>query len=131
MIRILRFSLIVTLVVLAACQTAPSVTVEDLSGIWQLDGSARILQLNEDGTFRSASSKYLLEDSPYNVGQFQLEGTLFTLTNSEESRNCPGRTGTFEVELTEEGKLQFTLNEDECHNRGQSLPRAPWSRFSP
>ena len=131
MIRILRFSLIVTLVVLAACQTAPSVTVEDLSGIWQLDGSARILQLNEDGTFRLANSEYLLEDSPAEVGQFQLEGTLFTLTASEESRFCPGKTGTYEVELTEEGKLQFTLNEDECRDRGRILSRAPWSRFSP
>ena len=129
--RILRFSLIVTLVVLAACQTAPSVTVEDLSGIWQLDGSARILQLNEDGTFRIASSMYLLEDSPSDVGQFQLEGTLFTLTTSEESRFCPGKTGTYEVELTEEGKLQFTLNEDECRKRSQFHPIAPWSRFSP
>ena len=131
MIRILRFSLIVTLVVLAACQTAPSVTVEDFSGIWQLDGSARILQLNEDGTFRFANSKYLLEDSPGEVGRFQLEGTLFTLTASEESRFCPGTTGTYEVELTEEGKLQFTLNEDECRDRGRIFSRAPWSRFSP
>ena len=131
MIRILRFSLIVTLVVLAACQTAPSVTVEDLSGIWELDGSARILQLNEDGTFRIANSKYLLEDSPVNVGKFQLEGTLFTLTDSEESRFCPGDTGTYEVELTEEGKLQFTLNEDECPYRGRFLSSAPWSRFLP
>jgi len=131
MIRILRFSLIVTLVVLVACQTAPSVTVEDVSGIWQLDGSARILQLNKDGTFKSANSIYLLEDSSGEVGQFQLEGTLFTLTTSEESRVCPGYTGTYGVELTEEGKLQFTLNEDECRDRGQILSGAPWSRFSP
>ena len=131
MIRILRFSLIVTLVVLAACQTAPSVTVDDLSGTWQRDGSARILQLNEDGTFRVANSKYLLEDSPADVGQFQLEGTLFTLTSSEESRFCPGKTGTYGVELTEEGKLQFTLNEDGCRSRSQFLRIAPWSRFSP
>ncbi len=131
MIRILRFSLIVTLVVLASCQTAPSVAVEDLSGTWQRDGSARILQLNEDGTYRVANSKYLLEDSPAEVGQFQLEGTLFTLTASEEGTFCPGKTGTYEVELTEEGKLQFTLNEDECRDRGLNLPEAPWSRFSP
>jgi len=131
MIRILRFSLIVTLVVLASCQTAPSVAVEDLSGTWQRDGSARILQLNEDGTYRVDSSKYLLEDSPKQEGQFQLEGTLFTLTASKEGSFCPGKTGTYEVELTEEGKLQFTLNEDECRDRALSLLEAPWSRFSP
>ena len=131
MIRILRFSLIVTLVSLASCQTAPSVTVEDLSGIWQRDGAALVLQLNEDGSLRIAGSIYLLEDSPMDVGQFQLEGTLFTITTSEESRYCKGQTGTYEVELTEEGKLQFTLNEDECYDRGPILTHAPWSRISP
>ena len=57
------------------------------------------------------------------VEQFQLEGTLFTITTPEDGRNCKGKTGTYDVELTEEGKLHFTLNKEGCYDRGYRLTR--------
>ena len=131
MIKILRFSLMVILVLLVSCQAEPSVTIEDLVGIWQRDGAALVIQLNEDGSIIIAGSKYLLEDFTMYVEQFQLEGTLFTITTPEDGPSCKGKTGTYEVELTEEGKLHFTLIEEGCFDRGYRLTRAPWRLISP
>ena len=40
-----------------------------------------------------------------------------TLTSSDESPECPGRFGTYDLELTEENHLIFTVINDECTGR--------------
>jgi len=66
------------------------------------------------------------------IGQFQIEGTSFTLTAGEKSRYCKGKPGSYEVELTQEEQLQFTLIDDQqCFFRGQDLRSGPWARIEP
>ncbi len=106
------------------------ITVEDLTGIWSL--SPNYLQFNEDGTYRFASTVADLENLPFDLGQFRLEGPLLTFTTSDESPVCAGQSGIYQVELTEEGHLQFALEEDPgCALRATGVPSLPWRRTSP
>ena len=117
--------------VIAACagsQPAPSITVEDLIGVWH---GYYYLQLSEDGTYRFADYRQVLEEDPWNVGQFRLEGTSLTFITDIESEVCAGQTGSYEIELTEEGQLQFELQEDPCMERRLGLPAGPWDRVEP
>jgi hypothetical protein len=120
--------------VIAACggsRPEPGVTVEDLTGLWKKSKVAPYLQLNEDGTYRFATAVHSLETAPFEVGQYQLEGTSLTFIASNESFGCKGLQGSYEVELTEEGQLQFVLQEDACEMRGVDLPARPWDRVEP
>ena len=129
------FAVILSLgIAIAACGSSgpeSGVTVEDLTGVWK--GHEDIhLQFNEDGTYRFAPSFNFLETAPFEVGQYQLEGESLTLAASDESFECTGLRGSYEVELTEEGQLQFVLQEDECEYRGLLvLPARPWDRVEP
>ena len=125
--------------VIAACGGSrsahtPGVTVEDLTGLWQQEKTFMgqpYLQLNEDQTYRFATAVHSLETAPFEVGQYQLEGTSLTFIASNESFGCKGLRGSYEVELTEEGQLQFVLQEDACGMRGVDLPARPWDRVEP
>jgi hypothetical protein len=129
------------LVALISCQSASINLEEYLIGLWQQDGSRVVCQFNGDGTFRCAD-KDLLEERPFDVGKYQLEGTVLTFISSEESRYCPGKSGAYELELTEEQRLLFTqINTDECSTRSRNMFSGgsrggkstdyPWSRISP
>ena len=121
---------------LASCgglQPAPSIEGVDIIGVWKWkkgDGEA-CFQLNEDGTYRTAYTLAFLEKAPFEVGQFRLEGTSFTFITSDESWVCPGLTGSYEIELTEQGQLQFVLQEDACEMRGIKYSAEPWDRVEP
>ena len=108
-----------------------SIRVEDLIGLWQQPHYALYLQLNEDGTFRVGSTIEGLEKYPYDEGRFQLEGTLFTYISTDESRYCPGQTGSYHLKLIQEGQLQFILYEDPCEDRRSASAKEPFSRVSP
>ena len=128
------FLLIVALMVLAACQAEPSIapdqaepsiTTEELIGRWQLEeGAGRYIQeIKEDGTFNVGAVDF---------GTYQLEGALFTFTTSDGTTFCfGGNRGTYEVERTEEGKLHWTLIEDDCRNRSNTLDDSLWSQITP
>ena len=119
MIRTPMFLLIITLIFLAGCQAEPGVKVEDFIGSWRYVGFD--YQFKEDGTYSSSN--------PGEFGQFQLEGTLLTLTIADEASFCPGKIGTYEIELREDGKLHWVLREDECAPRGGYLAQPSlWSR---
>ena len=110
------------------------ITVEDFTGRWVQSSSAVWVQFNEDGTFRAALSVADLEQRPIDLGEFRLEGTLFTFASSDESRDCAGQSGTYQVELTEEGHLQFVLEEDPCGIRASptsGAPSGPLRRIEP
>jgi hypothetical protein len=113
--------------VIAACggsrpAPTPGITVEDLIGMWYDVDRREYLQLNEDGTYRVAMTVGFIEASPYELGQYRLEGTLFTFITSDESPDCQGQTGRYQVELTEQGQLQFELQEDPCQARADEQP---------
>ena len=147
------FWLIVTLMVLAACQAEarsttegfvgswqsdgrgaernitdqaePSITAEALIGRWQSDDMnipGLIIEFKEDGTYNVGA---------YEFGTFQLEDTLLTLTSTDEDLFCfAGTPGTYEVELTKEGQLHWTLRDDDCFDRSQWRNNTLWSRTS-
>ncbi len=119
-------------VFLAGCGTPAAITEEDLIGVWKRqEGETFYFQFNEDGTFKVASSEAFLKGSTFDMGEFQLEGALLTLTTSAESSDCVGQVGSYQMELTEEGDLKFTLDEDECGLRGPDAQLSPWERVSP
>ena len=108
------------------------ITEENLIGIWKRQGGETFyFQFNEDGTFKVASSEAFLKGSTFDMGEFQLEGALLTLTTSAESSECAGLVGSYQLELTEEGDLKFTLDEVECAIRGPDAQLSPWERVSP
>ena len=106
----------------------PSITEEDLIGIWYGYGP---LQFNEDGTYRNARAITWLETAPDDVGQFRLEGTTLTFISSNDSPNCRGQSGSYQVELTEQGQLQFVLIEDPCQPRVNRRAGRSWDRVEP
>jgi len=111
-------------------ETTPGIRVEDLTGIWRHPWGMH-LKLNEDGTYRLAEIVARLETLPSEFGRFELEGTTFTFITSNESPGCTGQTGSYQVELTEQGKLRFVpLQEDPCQWRADNAPVA-WEQVEP
>ena len=125
------------LVLAAACgdDGQPPITVEDLTGTWFQSSASVYARFDGDGTFRVANSVAKLEENPdVDIGQFRLEGTLITLMSSDESPRCPGLSGSYQVQLTEEGHLQFDEQDDPCGPRTSSSSGAasgPFRRTSP
>jgi hypothetical protein len=116
---------------LAACagsQPASGITVRNLTGVWYMASRDLYFQLNQDGTYSFGDSQQLLEEAPFDAGQYQFEGTSLTFVTNDDSWLCSGKTGSYEVELTEEGQLRFVLQEDQCGERGSGIPSGPWDR---
>ena len=107
------------------------ITIEDFTGLWHQSSSGVYNQFNEDGTFLVALSVANLEKAPVDLGQFRLEGTRVTFTTSDESPECAGLSGSYQVELTEEGELRFVLEEDPCALRARDAPSGPLRRIEP
>jgi hypothetical protein len=129
-----KLLLVIVSLGLAACVVSPpasSTTAENLTGVWYFDFSETYLQLKEDGTFGFADSVQELEEAPFDAGQYRLEGTSLTFMTDNESLYCRSKTGSYEVELTEEGHLQFVLQEDPCWERRSALPAEPWVWVEP
>ena len=121
------------LLLLAGCAAlAPGITDEVLIGIWRDAAAPDYLQFNQDGTYSAAAAIANLEDNPdYEVGQFRLEGELLTYVTSDESRQCAGESGTYEVQRTEEGWLKCGLREDPCERRARGFRGAIYQPVSP
>lgn len=137
-----RVSIVACLVltlILVACQPPPApvqeqldqppdgITAEDLIGVW-IDNYEVYNLFREDGTFRSAESLGGFETSPIFEGVYQLQGAQLILTSSDEGRFCRGLTGSYELRLTAEGKLEMDLIEDPCTDRGIVWNSNPLSR---
>jgi hypothetical protein len=114
----------------AGSKPVPSLGGVDITGVWKHSGPAVFLQLNEDGTYRTATSLAFLEQAPEDIGQYRLEGTSFTFIPSDETSGCKGQ-GSYELELTEQGQLQFTVQEDACEMRGIVYSSRSWDRVEP
>ena len=82
-----------------------------------------VIEFKEDGTYNMLTSEF---------GTFQLEDNFLTITVADEYLFfCPGKTGTYDIELTEEGKLHWALREDECSLRAMAAQNSLWTRISP
>ena len=122
---------LVTLLVAWACgngeddtgngeEAQDGITVESLVGTWQQpDGF--LIEFSDDGTFLFAAIPLFLEQNVLAaVGEFRLEGTSLTFSESDDSVTCPGTSGTYKVQMTAQGELQFIVDEDGCR------PRVAW-----
>ena len=125
MIKKLHSIMVPGLIFLAACQTTPSVTNDDLLGAWRYDGAGFEIEFKEDGTY-NVGAPDLSE-----FGEYKLEGRMLTIMTAEDALFCSGLTGIYEIELTDERKLHWTLAEDECGGRAEDADNSFWSRVSP
>jgi hypothetical protein len=118
---------------LAKVQSAmapPSLAVEDLIGIWK-QSSTVYLRFNEDRTYRVADAIDFGEDEIAEEGRFELEGTVITFTYADDAPSpWAGESATYHVALTEQGQLQFVVQEDPNGTRRSSLQHSPWSRVA-
>ena len=107
--------LLAVVITLAACQAAMScpekLTSESLVGIW---ASQVFCQFKDDGTFALAFSTGSFEEEPRDYGEYELIGATLSFHSSENSFDCPGVHGSYELWLTEDGRLHFILLEDTC-----------------
>ena len=115
---------------------ALATSADDVIGIWQAigsyAGSSLFFQFDEDRTLRTAQRVVAnLEDSPQMLGRFMLEGGLMTLVASDESPLCAGQSGAYEVRLLEQGRLGFSLREDQCGLRAHVWDGAIVEPLSP
>lgn len=102
-------------------------------GTWSWDTSSTYFQFKEDGTYRYHLYLDKLEQEPADVGQYQVEGTVLTFISGDESRVCKaGNRGSYEITITQEGKLELVLQQDECGTR-RAPSRNPqrFTRVSP
>ena len=117
--------IVVLVVVVAACGGDSEITVEDLVGTWLTDEPSYV-EFKEDGSYSIAFSIEGLEDSPIELGQFTLEGSLFTFISGEESFFCVADDrGSYEMEVLDEGpssedRIEMILVDDECGIRGST-----------
>ena len=117
------------LVTLLASACTSAINVEDLIGIWTHAGQYN--QFNEDGTYVVAGSVDLLTSRPSEYGDYRLEGTTLILISDEESTFCAGKTGSYEVEIAAEDRIEITLVEDSCSERGRFIQNVFFNRYSP
>jgi len=110
--------MIVLMLLGAACSGNGGITVEDVTGTWEVTTFGSYAQFNEDGTYSIARTIGALETGPLDVGQWTLEGALITYIASDESAVCTaGDRGIYEVELTDESRMTHVRQEDACSVR--------------
>ena len=114
----------------AGCQPPSGISTEDLIGIWKT-GYGKYVQFKADGTFSVAGNIDGLTSAPVEYGEYHLEGTELIFIPNKESRNCPGQTGHYQVEISEEGKIEMALIEDYCSRRASDLQSGPLRMYSP
>ena len=113
------------LLMLVGCSTSGPNTVdnvEDIIGTWKRigPGPQQYLQAFEDGTIHLSSNPDLLEARPETRWETRFEGTQLLMKESTGYCNDPV-TGTYEVNILENGNLGFVAIDDECSDRASIL----------
>ena len=122
---IILFLLMITI---TACQSAGE--EGGLVGVWN-DGYT-FIEFNKDGTWGTAGMyESITSDSPISYGTYQFDDSQLTFVTDEESNFCPGGSGTYEIEFTDQGELIFTPLDEECSGRKFDLTRNSYTRYSP
>ena len=96
-------------------------SAEDIVGTWKSSTSSVELQFNEDGTTRIKTAQ-----GTDVIREFRFEGTRFFSTDIPNGgcTHIEAETGIYEVELLANGNLKFTVIEDECPGRVNTLTGA-------
>ena len=131
----------VGLLLLAACGTGEEVepgpvsSFEDIAGTYQRlgPGNKIFLQFFEDGPFHASANRDLVEESPSEIMETRFEGTKAYVKNSKG--RCVDEDAIagaiYEIDLLENGSLQFVLIEDTCAFRSGMLVGAGAITWTP
>jgi len=119
--KLVTSSTAIALFLLAGCAASgPKLasSTADIVGTWHTPASSVELQFNEDGTthIKTAEGTDIFRD-------FRFEGTRFFSTDIPNGgcSQIGAQTGIYEVELLANGNLNFTVIEDECPSRVNTL----------
>ena len=122
----------VGLLLLAACGTGgevepgPVSSLEDFAGTYEAigPGGPFYLHILEDGTLHLSSNRDLVEDNPSTISETRFEGTKVFLKNTKGV--CVDEDAIadaiYEIQLLENGNLQFVDIEDKCGARASFFP---------
>ncbi len=105
-------SIVIALFLLAGCAASgPKLasSAEDIAGTWQSTIGSPEAHFNEDGTLRVE-----FEGNAHANGEYWFEGTRFFIKKPFGNECFNAETGIYEVELLENGNLNFTVIDDEC-----------------
>lgn len=101
-------------------EDAEQVPADQWIGIWT--GPAAF-QFNEHGAFAIAEMSQQLDSRPLDQGRYTLEGTTLTIVSNDQSYICENEgTGTYTVEMSEDGSAWLHLLADTCGERVTVLP---------
>ena len=94
------------------------VTVEFMTGLWDVAEPKYFIQLNADGTYLLALERFHIEnnESLLDEGDWTLEGNVITLTSNASSANCgAGEGGSSEIQVQHANRLRWvSLGESTC-----------------
>lgn len=133
---------------LAKVQAALSPPLQEaIIGTWKWDSDITLYwQLNPDGTYRMHATVWgatagqkkgqttleALAVTPGDGGWYEVDGTLLTMTSHDRTVVCkPGDVAHVQIGITEEGKLEYLLQDDECSTRTPPGRMQYFSRVSP
>jgi hypothetical protein len=133
---------------LAKIQAAMSPPLQEaIIGTWKWDsGITLYLQLDADGTYRMHASPWeytvgqkagqttleALTVNPGDEGWYEVDGTRLTMTSSDGTVVCkPGDMAHIQIGITEDGKLRYALEDDECGTRRPPGNLEYFSQVSP
>ncbi|TEU01408.1 MAG: hypothetical protein E3J30_00655 [Anaerolineales bacterium] len=110
---------------ITACQ--PSITMDDIVGVWRKNNFSPFMYLNEDGTYVISGS--VGTDDPWDFGQYEFDGKTLTHHADNESPGCPEDTDIYEVEFIDADTLKLTTVDIQCEVviEGETT----WMRYSP
>ncbi len=123
----------VGLLLLAACSTAevepgPITSFDDIAGtIYERQGAGGqyFFYFFEDGTWHGSSNRDLVVDSPSVVSETRFEGTTVFLHEIESAGCDDDPDAIYEIDVLENGNLQFAAIEDPCAGRSTTF-QAEW-----
>ena len=107
--------------IIAPCQK------KSIVGKWKTTGGY-CLEFTEEGRWSVAQDS---KAEPFDFGDYTFNGKQLTLNTDEKAGTCAGKTGKYEVNITADGKIKYTLIEDECADRSGDLAAGPYESFAP
>ncbi len=116
-----------TTVAVEGLQPGPVTSFEDFAGRTYLTQAPRVplyVHFLEDGTMNVSVNPDLVVDRPSDVYTTRFEGTQAFITTTDADCPQPDQGGTYEIQLLEDGNLQFVaIDEDACALRSSFLQR--------
>jgi ketosteroid isomerase-like protein len=116
---------------------------EAVLGTWEWDHPVILyLQFHANGTYNmhaepwpqdeSLSALEALEQGPGDHGRYQIEGDFLTITSAEGTGVCSlGDVAKVEIRITEEGKLEYAIQSEDCETRRPPGEIEYFSRIEP